>query len=821
MTRSRRWPAIAVAVAVAAPPFAVAASAAVTPSPAAAQAAAKPPATSEAPRPETGESAPNIVGGTAAAVGAYPFFVSILSNLSGGTPLQRVFCGATLISSEWVMTAGHCIRDSLHVHGDVQPSEITLVIGRTTLTDTTQGQTRSVDQILVHPNFTNVKVPVNDVALLHLSTPSTFPWARLALPGDPLAPGASLRAIGHGSTVSGGGQSDALRQVDLPVQSDATMQSAYGSDYDPATMIGAGPLTGGMDTCQGDSGGPLFVASGIQVAVVGITSWGNGCAQPNFPGVYGEVWQGTMRSFVDATVARPANDNFAAAQSISGPSGTAAGDTTNATGEVGEPGPLSLADTTVWYSWTAPASGTATFNLHGAPFDTVLDVYTGSAVGSLAAVASNDQYGGTDQSKVTFPATSGTTYRIQVDGFNAAWGAFNLQWALNPPGNDDFAGATPLTGVSGGLAGTTVRATEEPGEPASHGGVASTSSVWYRWTPVRTGPAGLTLTGVSGFTPGMAVYTGSALTTLTPVTSGSTSASFAATAGLTYWVAVAGAGGGTGTFTLNWTVSGTGRPAADFDGNGASDVSVFRPSSGVWYAGGSSPQFGAPGDLPVPGDYGGKGKTDQAVFRPASNAWFLNTSPPSSTIFGIGGDIPVPADYDGDGLTDIAVFRPSTGVWYVGGTSPASVGFGTSGDIPVPGDYNGDGRDEPAVYRPSTGVWYLGGPSPSAVAFGLPGDIPVPADYDGDGKTDLAVYRPSTNVWYVQSPATSTVFGVAGDQPMPGDYNGDGKAEIAVYRPSTNAWYIAGPPASSQVFGASGDVPLPLPYGVRQAFFSP
>ncbi len=122
-------------------------------------------------------------------------------------------------------------------------------------------------------------------------------------------------------------------------------------------------------------------------------------------------------------------------------------------------------------------------------------------------------------------------------------------------------------------------------------------------------------------------------------------------------------------------------PPADFDGNGTTDVSVFRPATGDWFSqSGTATNFGTSGDIPVPGDYNGDGTTDIAVFRPSTGVWYVNGG--TSVAFGTSGDIPVPGDYNGDGTTDIAVFRPSTGVWYVNGGT--SVTFGTSGDIPLP-----------------------------------------------------------------------------------------------------------------------------------------
>ncbi|MBV5331808.1 S8 family serine peptidase, partial [bacterium] len=110
----------------------------------------------------------------------------------------------------------------------------------------------------------------------------------------------------------------------------------------------------------------------------------------------------------------------------------------------------------------------------------------------------------------------------------------------------------------------------------------------------------------------------------------------------------------------------------DFSGDGKSDVSIFRPSTGKWYVNGYSPiyglAFGATGDIPVAGDYNGDGKTEAAIFRPSTGKWYVNGySAIYGLAFGSPGDIPVPGDYNGDGKTDVAIFRPSTGKWYVYG----------------------------------------------------------------------------------------------------------------------------------------------------------
>ncbi|HEX8189681.1 MAG TPA: NF038122 family metalloprotease, partial [Pyrinomonadaceae bacterium] len=131
--------------------------------------------------------------------------------------------------------------------------------------------------------------------------------------------------------------------------------------------------------------------------------------------------------------ARPSNDSFANAVVVAGASGGAQGNSTWATREAGEPATQAgfTGDKSVWFTWTAPATGTATFDTEGSGFDTTLGVYTGSSVGTLTACSNcqnDDVQSGTRTSRVSFDATAGTVYYIDVDGWAGAFGAVRLNW---------------------------------------------------------------------------------------------------------------------------------------------------------------------------------------------------------------------------------------------------------------------------------------------------------------------------------------------------------------------------------------------------------
>jgi len=270
----------------------------------------------------------------------------------------------------------------------------------------------------------------------------------------------------------------------------------------------------------------------------------------------------------------------------------------------------------------------------------------------------------------------------------------------------------------------------------------------------------------------------------------------------------------------------------DFDGDGKTDISIFRPNVGEWWINRSSnvqtvaAQFGNSSDKIAPADFTGDGKTDIALWRPSTGEWFILRSEDSSFFsfpFGTSGDIPAPSDYDGDGRADAAVFRPSTATWFVlrSGGGFSSQQFGVSTDVPVAADYDGDGKTDIAIFRPVPAEWWYQRSSDNqvlAAQFGSSADKPVQGDYTGDGRADIAVFRPSNGFWFIlrseDGSFFSLPFGTTGDIPSPGDYDGDGKFDTTVFRPSTNTWFSNRSSAGVLIanFGTSGDVPVPAAF---------
>ncbi|MFN6962811.1 MAG: M36 family metallopeptidase [Pyrinomonadaceae bacterium] len=302
--------------------------------------------------------------------------------------------------------------------------------------------------------------------------------------------------------------------------------------------------------------------------------------------------------------------------------------------------------------------------------------------------------------------------------------------------------------------------------------------------------------------------------------------------GVTASIQNAGTGSNNTAVTESFVSPNAAETAADFDGDGRTDVSVFRPSDGVWYqlrsnGGFAAAAWGSAGDQLVPADYDGDQRTDLAIFRattdPAQADFYILNSSTSTVSFvswGGLGDTAVRGDFDGDGRADQAVFRSGENRFWVRQSSNGALLLSRpfADATPVAGDYDGDAKTDFAVY--GGGRWSISLSSTSHQSgrgdvWGLATDKLVPGDYDGDLKTDLAVFRPSDSVWYIRGSAgvdRFVQFGVSTDHPVTGDFDGDSRADIAVFR-SDGTWYVNRSSAGffAVQFGMNGDVPLPRP----------
>lgn len=231
------------------------------------------------------EGQTRIVGGNTASRTRYTYFTRV-------DEYSRQHCGGVLVHSDIVLTAAHCASNYLSA-----------VVNAYVTSGSYSGQiNRSVQQVIVHPNY-NSKTRSNDFAILKLSSPvyTVYP---IALNGDGAGPaiGQSLTVIGVGAIRENGPSSGVLQQASVNVLNPDTCNSnrQYNGMVIASTMFCAGTQSGERDSCQGDSGGPLIqVINGIDT-LVGIVSWGEGCARSSYPGVYARVsW---AKSWIDSTI---------------------------------------------------------------------------------------------------------------------------------------------------------------------------------------------------------------------------------------------------------------------------------------------------------------------------------------------------------------------------------------------------------------------------------------------------------------------------------------------------------------------------------------
>jgi secreted trypsin-like serine protease len=268
--------------------------------------AAEESATGEPAPEDEGTIQPQIVGGEPVPDGRHKFVAALRDTTRGNSVYQQQFCGGTLIDRNSVLTAAHCVEPP------TRAAQLRVSVGITSLREPNQGQSRSVERITRHPQYTDSDISFRyDAAVLTLSRPvRNIAAARIpATTSNGLEdPGDQATIAGWGSTVQQPSNNDPrypvrMQEAQVPIVSDDTAVRAYGADdYEPDLMLAAGEE--GRDTCQGDSGGPIFVKrpSGV-VFQIGITSFGNGCGARNFPGVYTEANSDEIRPFIERAAA--------------------------------------------------------------------------------------------------------------------------------------------------------------------------------------------------------------------------------------------------------------------------------------------------------------------------------------------------------------------------------------------------------------------------------------------------------------------------------------------------------------------------------------
>jgi C1A family cysteine protease len=307
------------------------------------------------------------------------------------------------------------------------------------------------------------------------------------------------------------------------------------------------PVTLELNSVTGDISGVLPAPGSYSITLSAANGNGTG-------------YQDLLLTVTGSSIYGPPNDAFANRIALTGVTASARGTNENASAESGEPAHAGFAAArSVWWTWTAPASGPVTIQTVGSDFDTLLAAYTGNAVNALTLRAGDDDSGGDRASRIVFEALAGTTYSLAVDGYAGATGEIALALSQTPvagPANDLFANRAALTGASASASGANHGAASEAGEPA-HAGYAASRSVWWTWTAPAAGQVTIDTIG-SDFDTLLAVYTGTTLNALTPVAaddqSGGNNTSlvtFLVTAGTPYQIAVDGWYGRTGGVQLH------------------------------------------------------------------------------------------------------------------------------------------------------------------------------------------------------------------------------------------------------------------------------
>jgi secreted trypsin-like serine protease len=264
-------------------------------------------------RADSGQPEIRVVGGSGTTIEAHPHQVALVYDAGrfGGNDFQRQFCGGSLITPRIVQTAAHClVGNDPDNGGTMDANDLDVVAGRAVLSSSA-GQRIDVLGSSVDPDYEESTAD-HDAAWIVLAAAAAPPAAPIAIAGPGEAPlweaGRMVEISGWGTTSSGGSSSDALRAAEVPITADSACDALGGiyDDFNPLSMVCAGFESGGVDTCQGDSGGPLaapgLVGATPVLRLVGITSWGEGCAQPQAPGVYTRIAAAAYNPFAQTVV---------------------------------------------------------------------------------------------------------------------------------------------------------------------------------------------------------------------------------------------------------------------------------------------------------------------------------------------------------------------------------------------------------------------------------------------------------------------------------------------------------------------------------------
>ncbi|XP_029435048.1 enteropeptidase [Rhinatrema bivittatum] len=225
-----------------------------------------------------------IVGGSDATEGAWPWIVSLYN---GGRPM----CGASLLNSEWLVSAAHCVYGR-----NFPPSQWKAVLGLHSHLNLTSPHTvtRSIDQIVINPHY-NKRTKDSDIILMHLQQKVNYTdyIQPICLPEkyQEFLPGINCSIAGWGRTENQGSTANTLQEAQIPLITNVKCQQQMPEYSITGNMMCGGYDHGGIDTCQGDSGGPLMCRMNERWFLAGVTSFGYRCALPHRPGVYVRVTQ--------------------------------------------------------------------------------------------------------------------------------------------------------------------------------------------------------------------------------------------------------------------------------------------------------------------------------------------------------------------------------------------------------------------------------------------------------------------------------------------------------------------------------------------------